>query len=195
MREGIILSRLDEVISYNMKFVEEKAYEEFRSDKFPDKNMVILTCMDTRLIELLPKAMNISNGDAKVIKNAGALVSHPFGGIMRSILVAIYMLKAEEVFVVGHHDCGMTGMHASPLLEKAVLAGVSKENIDILNHAGIDIEGFLKGFNTVEESVIESVNMIKNHPLIPKNTLVHGLIIHPDTGKLDVVIDGSKKGK
>jgi carbonic anhydrase len=186
------MSRLDDIITYNKKFVEEKAYERFHTTKFPDKNMVILTCMDTRLVELLPKAMNIANGDAKVIKNAGALVSHPFGGIMRSILVAIYMLKAEEVFVVGHHDCGMTGMHATPLLDKAAEAGVSKENIDTLKHAGIDIEGFLQGFKSVEESVKESVHMINNHPLMPKNVLVHGLIIHPDTGKLDMVIDGAK---
>jgi carbonic anhydrase len=189
------MSRLDDIITYNKKFVEEKAYEQFRTTKFPDKNMVILTCMDTRLVELLPKAMNIGNGDAKVIKNAGALVSHPFGGIMRSILVAIYMLKAEEVFVVGHHDCGMTGMHATPILDKAVEAGVSKENIDILKHAGIDIKGFLQGFKSVEESVKESVYMIKNHPLMPKNILVHGLIIHPDTGKLDMVIDGGIEGE
>ncbi|MBM6619302.1 beta-class carbonic anhydrase [Bacillus suaedaesalsae] len=187
------MSRLDEILTYNQNFVEDKHYEKFHTDKYPDKNMVILTCMDTRLVELLPKAMNISNGDAKVIKNAGALVSHPFGGIMRSILVAVYMLKAKEVFVVGHHDCGMTGMHATPLLEKAIESGVSTENIDILKNAGINIESFLQGFSSVEESVLESVNMIKNHPLMPKNTVVHGLIIHPDTGKLDVVIDGAKE--
>jgi carbonic anhydrase len=189
------MSRLKEILSYNKKFVEEKAYEEFHTTKYPDKNMVILTCMDTRLVELLPKAMNVANGDAKVIKNAGALVSHPFGGIMRSILVAIYMLKAEEVYVIGHHDCGMTGMRATPVLDKAIEAGVSKGSIDILSNAGIDIEKFLKGFNSVEESVIESVHIIKNHPLIPKNVLVHGLIIHPDTGKLDIVIDGAKEGE
>ncbi|SIC35439.1 Carbonic anhydrase [Mycobacteroides abscessus subsp. abscessus] len=70
--------------------------------------MVILTCMDTRLLELLPKAINVANGDVKIIKNAGALVAHPFGSIMRSILVAVYQLQADEVFVIGHHDCGMS---------------------------------------------------------------------------------------
>ncbi len=186
---------LDEILTYNTQFVEDKGYEEFHTTKFPDKQMVILTCMDTRLVELLPKAMNISNGDAKLIKNAGALVTHPFGSIMRSILVAVYMLKAKEVFVVGHHDCGMTGLHATPILDKALEAGVSQESIETLEHAGIDIEGFLLGFHSVDESVKESVNMIKNHPLLPKNVIVHGLIIHPNTGKLDVVIDGKKSGK
>ena len=69
--------------------------------------MVIISCMDTRLVELLPKAMNMRNGDVKIIKVAGAVISHPFGSIMRSILVAVYELGADEVCVVGHHDCGM----------------------------------------------------------------------------------------
>ena len=68
--------------------------------------------MDTRLVELLPKAMNLHNGDAKIIKNAGAIVSHPFGSVMRSIIVAVYQLDADEVFVIGHYDCGMTGLNS-----------------------------------------------------------------------------------
>lgn len=41
--------------------------------------------MDTRLLELLPKAMGLKNGDAKIVKNAGAVISHPFGGVMKYI--------------------------------------------------------------------------------------------------------------
>ncbi|GAA3334005.1 hypothetical protein GCM10020331_100280 [Ectobacillus funiculus] len=38
---------------------------------------------------------------------------------MRSILVAIYELKAEEVCVIGHHGCGMVGLQSSSILEAA----------------------------------------------------------------------------
>ena len=61
-------------------------------------------------MELLPQAMGFRNGDVKLVKNAGAIVSHPFGSVMRSILLAIYELHAEEVVVVGHTGCGMTGL-------------------------------------------------------------------------------------
>ena len=64
------LSRLDEILLYNKKFVANEDYKEFESTKNPNKKMVILSCMDTRLTELLPKALNIKNGDAKIIKNA-----------------------------------------------------------------------------------------------------------------------------
>jgi carbonic anhydrase len=50
--------------------------------------MAILSCMDTRLVELLPHAMNMRNGDVKIIKSAGALVAHPFGSIMRRMFIA-----------------------------------------------------------------------------------------------------------
>ena len=43
----------------------------------------------TRLVELLQKSMNLGDGDVKIVKNAGAIVNHLVGSIMRSILVAL----------------------------------------------------------------------------------------------------------
>jgi carbonic anhydrase len=136
--------------------------------------------------------MGLGNGDAKMIKNAGAVISHPLGSIMRSILVAIYELKAEEVCVIGHHGCGMVGLEASSILNKAKQNGIDEECIDILTNAGIDLSKWLTGFQCVEESVANSVRVIKSHPLFPKNISVHGMVIDPETGKLDLVIDGYK---
>ena len=79
------MSLLNEILNYNERFVEEKQYEECITTNLPDKWIVILTCMDTRLLELLPKAMNFKNGDVKIVKSAGAVINHPFGGIMRSL--------------------------------------------------------------------------------------------------------------
>ena len=98
---------IEQIVAYNKKFVEEKGYEPYLTSKYPDKKLVILTCMDTRLIELLPAALGIRNGDAKVIKNAGGVITHPYGSVMRSLLVAIVELGVEEVMVIGHTDCGV----------------------------------------------------------------------------------------
>lgn len=67
------MSKLDTILAFNQSFVENKQYEQFSVGKFPQKKMVILTCMDTRLTELLHSAMDLRNGDAKIVKNAGAL--------------------------------------------------------------------------------------------------------------------------
>ncbi|KXZ23188.1 carbonic anhydrase [Bacillus nakamurai] len=184
------MSLLNDILQFNEQFIEKKDYEKYQTSKFPDKKMAILSCMDTRLVELLPHAMNMRNGDVKIIKSAGALVSHPFGSIMRSLLVAVYELNADEVCVIGHHDCGMSKINSEDMLGKIVERGIPKKRIDMLKHSGVDLDQWLKSFDSVEASVTDSVNVIKNHPLFPDNVPVHGLVIDPETGKLDLVIDG-----
>ena len=184
------MSLLSEILENNRSFVEQKAYEPFRTDRFPNKKLAVLTCMDTRLVELLPRAMSFGNGDVKLIKNAGAIVSHPFGSVMRSLLVAVYELGAEEIAVVGHHGCGMTGLSCASVLQKARGRGVSQDVIDTLANAGVDLQRWLCGFERVEDGVRQSVEVIRNHPLLPDDVPVHGMIICPETGRLDLLVDG-----
>jgi carbonic anhydrase len=65
----------------------------------------------------------------------------------------------------------------------------------MLNHSGIDLPAWLRGFNAVEEGVKGSVEIVRNHPLLPPDVPVHGLIMDPSTGKLDLVIDGYAAAK
>jgi carbonic anhydrase len=185
-----MMKMLEEILNFNEKFVAEKKYEEFTTTKFPNKKMVILTCMDTRLVELLPRALNVRNGDVKIVKNAGALIMHPFGSIMRSLLVAVYQLKAEEVVIIGHYDCGMSGMKPDIVIEEMKNRGVLQETLETLNYSGIDVKEWLHGFDNVKDSVAHSVEIVKNHPLMPKDVPVHGLVIDPATGRLDQIING-----
>lgn len=184
------IRRLDEILEFNKHFVENKEYEKYKASKRPEKKLVILSCMDTRLTELLPKAMNIKNGDAKVIKDAGATIMHPFGSVVRSILVAIYEFNAEDVIVVGHSGCGMSNLNSKDMIKKMQDRGIKEETISTIKQCGIDVDKWLHGFGCVEESVRESVSTLKNHPLIPKDVHIHGLIIDPHTGELKVVVNG-----
>jgi carbonic anhydrase len=184
------MTLLNDILSYNQEFVEQERYKEYVTSKFPDKRLVILTCMDTRLVELVHKATNTKNGDVKVIKNAGAVISHPFGSIMRSLLVAVYELQADEVLVIGHYDCGASALNSEKVLEDMMSRGIEKQTIDTLIHSGIDLHKWFQGFSDVKESVANSVNVIKNHPLMVSGIPVHGLVINPETGKLDLVVDG-----
>jgi carbonic anhydrase len=190
------MSLIAEILDFNDGFVERREYEQYQTDRLPSKRLVILTCMDTRLVELLPKSMNLKGGDVKIIKSAGAVVSHPFGSIMRSILVALYNLDVSEVAVIGHHDCGMTGLNCAEILDKARDRGVPPEVIDTLQAAGINLPQWLRGFDHVRDGVIGSVDLIRKHPLLPKGIPVHGLLIDPKTGKLESVVDGyARSGK
>ena len=183
------MTYLNEILAFNEKFVSEKQYEPYITTKFPDKKIAILTCMDARLFELLPKAMNFKNGDVKIIKSAGAVINHPFGAVMRSLLVAIYELKAEEIYIIGHYDCGMSAIKPDQMIQKMVDRGISHEIINTLKHSGVELNKWLRGFEDVHEAVRHSVNMVRNHPLMLEGFPVHGLVIDPATGRLDVVED------
>jgi hypothetical protein len=59
------------MLEHNHAFVQQKSYEPFLTNRFPDKKLVIITCMDTRLTHMLPAALGLKNGDAKIIKASG----------------------------------------------------------------------------------------------------------------------------
>ena len=137
---------IDEILKYNKKFVESKEYEKFETSKYPDKKIAILTCMDTRLVELLPAALGIKNGDIKLIKNAGGMVSSPFGSAVRSLLIAIVELGVEQVMVIGHTDCGVAGIDTDEMMEHLIQRGISRDTIDMMRYCGVNIEEWLGGF-------------------------------------------------
>ncbi|MBY0346329.1 MAG: carbonic anhydrase [Neisseriaceae bacterium] len=184
------MSLLENIVNHNKNYLESKAYEKLESDKFPDKHLALVACMDARLVELLPQAMGLKNGDATLIKNAGALITHPWGSVMRSLLIAIYQLNAKEICIVAHHDCGVKGIDPEQVLTKAKANGISDETIKTLMSAGIDLMTWLKGFDKVEDSVRHTVDTVRSHPLIPKHVPVHGLVIHPGTGQLTILVNG-----
>ncbi len=80
---------IQEILRHNREFVASRAYEKFITSKYPDKKIAIVTCMDTRLIELQPAALGIKNGDVKIIKNAGGEITNRFDSTVRSLLVAV----------------------------------------------------------------------------------------------------------
>lgn len=179
---------LDQMLEYNKCFVEEGKYKEFMTTKYPDKKVAIIACMDTRLTELLPAALDLKNGDAKMIKNAGGVISHPFGSVMRSLMVAVYELGVTDILVIGHTDCGMRGLDPGEIKAEMIKRGIPEETFKMIKSCGIDIDGWLKGFDDEKESVISTVNVIKEHPLIPKDVTVRGYIMDSTTGEMKEVI-------
>ncbi len=134
---------IEEILKHNCEFVAQKGYEKFATSKYPDKKIAIVTCMDTRLVELLPAALGLRNGDVKIIKNAGGTITNPFDSTMRSLLVAVYELGVNEIMVIGHTGCGVQGMNAAEMLHLMRERGVSEEHISLMRHCGIDLDSRL----------------------------------------------------
>ena len=175
---------IEEIMEFNRRFVENKEYEEFKADKFPEKKLAILSCMDTRLTRLLPAALGLKNGDAKIIKNAGGVVTHPFGSVVRSLLVAIFELGVNEIMVIGHTDCGVQHLDADEVIEQLKERGITKETIDMIRYCGVDFNKWLSGFDTVDNSVSETVHRLRTHPLMPADVTINGYVMDSVTGAL-----------
>ena len=176
---------LNEVLKANDEFVEN--FEPVSLDHLPQKKIAILTCMDCRLTGFLPDALGIGRGDAKIIRNAGNTIVGE--DAIRSIAAAIYSLGCEEVLVVGHTECGMT--HADPAKVKAKMMemGIAEEDIDAVG----DLATWIGAIPGEEKNVLETVETIKNHPLITAEVPIHGLIMDIATGKVDVLVNGNEE--
>ncbi len=183
---------LEQVLEANTGFVDEwKKRKELQNvpavSKIPSKELAIFTCMDTRLVDFLEGAMGIQRGEAKVIKNAGNTLTHPFGVVIRSLVMAIYALGVKELIVIGHLDCGMSTATADDLKEKMIARGISPEAIKLVEGA---LSQWVDTFHHPIENVAEVVKTIRENPLIPKDVPVHGLIFDPDDGRLDLIVNG-----
>ena len=178
---------IEEMLRFNRRFVETKEYEKYKTSKYPNKKIAILTCMDTRLVELLPAALGIKNGDVKMIKNAGGTITNPFDSTVRSLLVAIYELGVTEVMIIGHTGCGVQGMDANEMLNLMRSRGISDEHINLMMHCGIDLKSWLHGFEDTHAAVEETVDLVRNHPLIPTDVTVKGYIMDSLTGELSAL--------
>lgn len=185
---------LSEILNFNREFVARKDYLPYQTTKYPDRKLAILTCMDTRLTHLLPAALGLRNGEVKMIKNAGGVVLAPYGGVVRSLLVAVLELGVEEILVIGHTDCGVCGMRPEVIRQHLLARGIAPEILSEIDEAGRGESGRLVyGFSGEEQAVRDSVAMLRAHPLMPRDVVIHGLIIDSFTGALRVLEQDGQK--
>lgn len=188
------MALVDDILKANEAFCKnppvDYTQEDHKKSKLPQKQLAIITCMDTRLVNFLEPALGILRGEAKVIKTAGNGVTGVFDGIIRSLLVCIYELGVQEVLVIGHHECGMEKTTAEGLTKAMLARGVAPEAVHMVQK---ELREWADEFHHPEQNVEDTVDLIRLNPLIPKDVPVHGLIFHPRTGKLDLIVNGYEK--
>ncbi|QJW47517.1 carbonic anhydrase [bacterium BFN5] len=183
---------LDQILQANRSFIKNLPEESLHvcphcNSKFPNRHLAIFTCMDTRLVEFLEPAMGIGRGEAKIIKNAGNSVTGPFEATIRSLVVSIFELGVNEVIVIGHYDCGIANTSSQALIDKMLARGISPEAIKMVEQ---ELEDWLDKFHHPVDNVEQVVAKIRTNPLIPVDVPIHGLIFDPNTGEIEIVVDG-----
>ncbi len=107
---------MDWMMERNRHFVENEHYRQFCASKYPRFKTALVSCMDARLVHLLPAALGLEDGDVVHIKNAGGRLTDPYGETMRALLVAVYELGVTDVVFIGHTDCGAQKISAQGMI-------------------------------------------------------------------------------
>src|SRR5262249_58644442 len=66
------------------------------------QGLAVLTCIDSRIEPLA--MLGLKPGDVKILRNAGARVTED---VLRTLVLAHYLLGATRAMVIAHTDCRM----------------------------------------------------------------------------------------
>ncbi|HML24629.1 MAG TPA: carbonic anhydrase [Aggregatilinea sp.] len=175
----------DEVIAANNDYL--PVFREFISLPMPPSlHVAVLTCMDARLDPLRFTGLDL--GEAHIIRNAGGRASDD---AIRSLVISYKLLGTKEWFVIHHTDCGMqtfTNEIMADLLSRSLkTASVDASGWHDTGDGPGSPEGAFINWLTIRDqaqSVVEDVTRIRNHPLVPRDIPIYGLIFDVKSGKL-----------
>lgn len=145
------------------------------------KTLFLLT-MNDRLEDVVYHQFNVKREDSIVLKSYDTTISKAYGSLIRNILIAIYEENVREIYVIGEKGSKSLTLSKEQLVEKMNKAGIAEDSIKTLEYlkfvVGDDLYSWLKGndVDSDEEKVLTSVKNLSQHPLIPDNIDIRGLI-------------------
>ncbi len=159
----------DDVFAANQVFA--NSFEDSHLTGTATRGLAIVTCMDSRINPLA--AVGMQAGDAKILRNAGARVTDD---VLRTLVLATYLLGVKRVLVMPHTDCRMANNNEAEI------------HAMIQDQHGVDTRSI--EFRTVDNqqsALINDVTRIRSFPFLPKGLVVVGAIYDVATGLLNSV--------
>ena len=155
----------DDVLAANAAYVDE-----FRLGGLPARaarGLAVLTCIDSRIEPL--GMLGLGPGDAKILRNAGARVTDD---VLRTLVLASYLLGVERLMVIAHTNCRMTE-NSEADVHTAVHEAGGPDTRSLSFLIAPDVEAAVK----------EDVQRVQSSPYLP-NLSVGGFLYHTDSGRL-----------
>ena len=131
------------------------------------KGLAVLTCMDSRIDPLA--MLGLVPGDAKILRNAGARVTED---VLRTLVLASYLLGVHRVMVVAHTGCAMAGS-AEEDIHAAIQQADGPDTRSIAFLTSQDQEASLRA----------DVQRVRSWPYLV-NVAVGGFVYDLDSGRL-----------
>ena len=162
-------NQFEDILSANSQFANGFQYSELTGTAL--RGLAIVTCMDSRISPLA--AVGMQAGDAKILRNAGARVTDD---VLRTLVLASYLLSVNRVLVMPHTDCRMA------IADEAAIHSTIKEQY------GIDTSSLeFRAVSDQRAALIEDVARIRSYPLLQKGVAVAGAIYDVSTGQLEPI--------
>ena len=141
----------------------------------------IITCMDSRLDPIRISGLSAEN--THVIRNAGGRVTND---AIRSMIIAHKFLGTKDWQIIHHTDC-MVGKLTDEIIQEALAFNIEPAEFDgdvWQNNKSSDINDQSNSisqiewqtFTDLEQSLIEDIEIIKSHPLIPDDINISGYV-------------------
>jgi carbonic anhydrase len=159
------MSAFDDLYAANAKYAKE--FGDSGLTGRAARGLAVVTCMDSRIDPL--GLLGLKPGDAKILRNAGARVTDD---VLRTLVLAVYLLGVERVLVMPHTDCGMTKVTDADVHALTGASGVDTRSLE---------------FHTVpdqSEAVRHDLTRIRSTPFLPPNLPVTAAIYDVHTGSL-----------
>lgn len=159
------MTAFDDVLSANQEYASR--FGDSGLTGTAERGLAVVTCMDSRIDPL--GLLGLKKGDAKILRNAGARVTDD---VLRTLVLAVYLLGVRRVLVMPHTDCGM--------------AKVTDADVHALTYAqGVDTRSL--DFRTVPDqdaALRHDLTRVRTSPFLPGDLPVGGAIYDVHSGKL-----------
>ncbi|MES5955654.1 carbonic anhydrase [Bacillus fungorum] len=154
-----------------------------------NKKVLLLTDIEHGIEAIIQQITNVQRENMLTIHSYDSVIVHPYGDIMRSVIIAIYQENVEEIFVVGIED------KETALVNLQSKRDSIKDNIELdylfkncmPEFSGGTLDEWLSGKENVSENIEKSIDIIRHHPLVPSDVKVHGFMIDR-TGEKEMVV-------
>ncbi|MGM0847276.1 MAG: hypothetical protein ACQEUT_20145 [Bacillota bacterium] len=145
-----------------------------------NRKSLVITSLNRDLEQFFLGITNKKTEDLMIINSFGAEITQGFSSIMRSIILAIYVEKIEEIFIIGEKNSKEYPINEEmvfDLLEKEGIPSDIISTLDYIKAAGSDLGTWLRGSQDIESTIRKNKDLIEKHPLTPKSIQIHGYIV------------------
>lgn len=170
----------DDLFQRNQAFV---AHREASPLPHPDAvPLAVVTCFDPRLDSLLRPALGLDDDQGFFLRTPGAFVA-PESSALRSLAIAVFMMKVRRIFVLGHSSCRMALFDTNTFIDTFRAREVRREAF-----GDGDLRTWAGAIANPRQGVLASASAIAAAPFLPDDLEIAAGVLDDTTGKIDVVL-------